>query len=148
MTGIGEEFIHILTAGVTDQLLVGIQNVVILRVCLVDQKCTGKVLENIPECKAETVAFLRMKPLSVGQTAVLAAKLYLVKSNICIFEEYRRICAVLWISGISKGNVERVVDAVIFEGSWYECKGFYAAGRILTGGAGKDNRKFIAATSA
>lgn len=89
-----------------------------------------------------------MKPLPVGQTAVLAAKLYLVKGNIRIFEEYRRICTVLRISGISKGNVERVVGAVIFEGSWYEGKGFYAAGRILTGSAGKDNRKFIAATSA
>ena len=64
MTGVGEEFIHILAAGVTDQLLVGIQNVVILRVCLVDQKCTGKILGNIPECKAETEAFLRMKVLN------------------------------------------------------------------------------------
>ena len=48
VTGIGEEFIHILTACIPDQLLIGIQNAVILGVCLVDQKCTGKVLGNIP----------------------------------------------------------------------------------------------------
>ena len=79
MPAIGKEIIKILTAGKSDQLLIGKQDPVILRIRLIDQECTGQMARNIPQCKTETASFPCLQIFLIRKTTMLSLHFYLIK---------------------------------------------------------------------